>query len=356
MLWKTHIRITFDVFKKLEISLSNLEATRLREGVIAPDTWGDYPHHFGKSYVIEQNLLTSRDYFLREDFLNAYFYLGVSLHYIQDSYTSMASFYPTHHSWEESIENCSLIPNLEETIQHQLRNKTFERNRCLGLANALTKEVQGKDGTLYIATLAGVKQERTFAKPIIDFNLGYRASYLVAKSVLSPRNDSQLDLALKQSLENHKTFLQNAELAISSQIIEMAEQVENLENRRINKSGIISKMKNLLFGLRVEIKSLQLNSKCDKYFQKRHFIEVSNDYKKAVDKIVCPYVGWNNYSIPGLNLNFVKSELIPIQEENGSFGVPAETIEQLVKERKLSFYPIGNHNLVSRRELDQIIS
>ena len=60
--------------------------------------------------------------------------------------------------------------------------------------------------TLNIATLSGHEALQTFAKPIIDFNLGFRASYLVTKSVLSPRSNSHLDLALKQTLGYHETY------------------------------------------------------------------------------------------------------------------------------------------------------
>ena len=173
MLWKTHARITCDVMRRLGIPLSNLEESRLKEGVLAPDKWGNYPHHYKKEQEIQSNLLLSRKYFLVDDFPNAYFYLGVALHYIQDSYTSMASFYPGHHSWEESIENCNWISNLDEIIHYWLRDNSFERNRCLGLANALSQDVQGKDGTMHVATLSGHEALQTFAKPIIDFNLGF---------------------------------------------------------------------------------------------------------------------------------------------------------------------------------------
>ena len=40
MLWKTHIRITLEVFRSLGISLSEGEKERLKEGVIAPNKWG----------------------------------------------------------------------------------------------------------------------------------------------------------------------------------------------------------------------------------------------------------------------------------------------------------------------------
>ena len=93
MLWKTHKRVSFEVLRRLGISLSNEVSSKFEEGVLAPDRWKDYPHHHGKSEDIEQHLIKSRVLFLQGDLPNAFFSLGVALHYIQDSYTSMASFY-----------------------------------------------------------------------------------------------------------------------------------------------------------------------------------------------------------------------------------------------------------------------
>jgi hypothetical protein len=96
MLWKTHRRITEEVMRKLRIPLTSGEISALKEGVIAPDKWKNYPHHHGKSNAIKQHLVTARYLFLQGDLLNAYFNLGVALYYIQDSYTSFPSFYPNH--------------------------------------------------------------------------------------------------------------------------------------------------------------------------------------------------------------------------------------------------------------------
>jgi hypothetical protein len=356
MLWKTHIRITFEALRRLGIPLTNLEESRLKEGVLAPDKWKDYPHHYKKEREIQDNLLLSRKYFLKDDFPNAYYYLGVALHYIQDAYTSMASFYPGHHSWEESIENCNCVSNLEETIHYWLRDNSFERSRCLGLANALSMEPYGKDDTLRTATLSGHEALQTFAKPIIDFNLGFRASYLVTKSVLSPRSNSQLDLALKQSLASHETSLHNAELAISTKMIDMAKQVENLENKRITKSGIVPKLKNWLLSLRVEIKNFQLNSTYNGYVQKRHLLEVSGKYKEATDGIISPNVGWFAYSRPELNFSVIKNQLIPLQEVSKYFMVDEQTIRDSLKKNNASSYVIGDKELVDRKEVNRIMT
>jgi hypothetical protein len=356
MLWKTHTRITFEVMKQLGIPLSNLEALQLREGVLAPDKWGDYPHHYKKEREIQNNLLTSRKYLLVDDFPNAYYNLGVALHYIQDSYTSMASFYPGHHDWEESIENCDCVSNLEETIQYWLRDNSFERSRCLGLANALSLDVQGKDSTIYIATLSGHEASQSFAKPIIDFNLGFRASYLVTKSVLSPTINLQLNLALKQTLSYHETLLQNTEVTFSSQIVEIAKQVKNLQSKKISKAGIVSKLKNWLLSLRLEIKNYQLKSKYDKYMHKKHLSDVSVKYQSATNAIIGPHIGWYNFSIPELNFNIVKSQLLPLQEVAKYFILTEDKFSEMIRKNSVSSYSIDGKELVERKEINKIIT
>ena len=271
------------------------------------------------------------------------------------AYTSLASFYPGHHSWEESIENCHYVSNVVETIHYWLKDNSFERSRCLGLSNALSCEVQGKDSTLNVAILSGHEALQTFAKPIIDFNLGFRASYLVTKSVLSPRNNSQLDLALKQSIAYHEALMIGAELDVSTQIIDVAKQIENLETKRIIKSGIVSKLRNWLLSLRVEIKNLQLNSLYNNYLQKKHLIKVLSKYKEATDDLINPQVGWYRFSIPELNFNFVKKQLIPLPEVSKYFMVTDQTIRDSLKKNSAFPHKIGEKEVVERKAVKKII-
>ena len=113
MLWKTHLRISFDVLRKLNKSLTPEVSQKFKDGIVATDKWKNYPHHHGKSEQIKQHLMKSREYFLKDGYPNSFFNLGVALHYFQDSYTSFASFYPKHHSWEESIEYAHYTPDLK---------------------------------------------------------------------------------------------------------------------------------------------------------------------------------------------------------------------------------------------------
>ena len=78
MLWKIHIRIANEILYHLGLPKSSYEAYRLREGSIDPDKWKDYPHHKGKSGVIQSRLLKSRKFFLKNNLPDAYYNLGVA--------------------------------------------------------------------------------------------------------------------------------------------------------------------------------------------------------------------------------------------------------------------------------------
>jgi hypothetical protein len=111
MLWKTHIRISLEVLRKLGIYLAPEVFQSFKNGIIAPDQWqNDYPHHYGKSEKIKQHLMKSRGCYLQGDLPNTFFNLGVALHYIQDSYTSVESYNNSynertiHQNWERHID------------------------------------------------------------------------------------------------------------------------------------------------------------------------------------------------------------------------------------------------------------
>ena len=292
MLWKTHLRISFEVLRRLGISLSSEVAQSFKNGILAPDQWKDYPHHHGKSESIKEHLMKSRGYFLQDDLPNAFFHLGVVLHYIQDSYTSMASFYPKHQSWEEDIEYANFTHDLETTINYSLGNNWYERDRCLRLANILSNKAQGRDDTLYMATLSGRAASKSFAKPVVDLNLGLIASYVVTESVLSSKNCPDLENKLRNGLSKYEVLMRTAEVELASKIIRLANERDDLEKRKVPQSGIVSKIKNWILGIRIRLKDLAVNSSNSYYTQQKHLEKVVREYKKAANITVIPYSGW----------------------------------------------------------------
>jgi len=231
MLWKTHIRISKEVLYRLRLPLSSEEASRLKDGVVAPDKWGDYPHHYGKSAMIRKYLMESRRFYLQNDLPSAYYNLGIALHYIQDAYTTLTSRSPNHHNWEEQIEDSRFVYDMEGLIQAKFQTNSFQENKFSRLAESLSRDVEGRDNTLNIATMVGQDEFKTWAKPIIDLNLALRVSFVVSKSVLSKRNNPELETSLNRLLKEYEDLLQNSELLLSNKIAELAQRRTDLIKR-----------------------------------------------------------------------------------------------------------------------------
>jgi hypothetical protein len=358
MLWKTHIRISNEVLRRLDINLPIDVYSRFKEGLLVPDQWQDYPHHYGKSSVIQNNLLHARQYFLQNNQQEVFYYLGVALHYIQDAYTSIISYnnphnQEWHHNYEQSIEDADFVFNVENIIHNFFQDNDYQLSRYSNIAHQLSLKVEGKYGTIRAATLVGVTQSQQTGKPKVDLNLALKACIVVTESVISSKNNSQLDLALKQLVLRYENLLHEAELYSSKEIISLTGEVENLKRKRLTKSGVIVKLKNGFLSLRIKVKELHLNNKYKEYIQKKHLLRVYVNYRNETGGIISPHVGWYNYLIPELNFDIVKNELIPIQEASKIFG---GSLIELVNSGKINSYRIGNHGVIVRRELNSILA
>jgi len=343
MLWKTHIAISNQALKTLGVSLSNEVFSKFREGIIAPDQWKDYPHHYGKSKTIATDLLCAREYYLRGDLPNAFYYLGVVLHYIQDAYTSVITYnsprnYEWHQNYEQSIENAPCVSNIEDNIQYCFREDYSQLNKYLAIAHQLSANVEGKNPTLALATLVGEYQSTQTGKPIVDRNLALMASVAVIRSVTSSTTNSKIDDALKQFHRNYENMLQEAEISTSTKILTMANQVEQLKNRRTPDSRLIARLKNVLLSLRVSFREWRLGSDYRKYEEMRHLLAVATKYKEATDRIMNSEIGWYNFARPELNLKIVERDLVPLESLGISSAVP--------------YHNIGKLRIVSRREVN----
>jgi excisionase family DNA binding protein len=359
MLWKTHIRISNEVLRRLGITLPDDVYAKFKEGVLAPDKLKDYPHHYGKSDTIATNLMYARQFYLKDNLPDTFYWLGTAFHYIHDSYTSVISYNSPnnqiwHQNYEQSIEDSEFVYDLENTIQYFFMDNFAQLNRYINVANILSKKLEGKNDTILAATLEGRCPSAQTGKAKVDLNLALKASCVVAESVLSNKTNTQLDIALRQTLTHHESLLKNAELSSSEKIIEKANRVKNLKSKKTTKTGIFPKIKNGFLSLRIKISEFQLKSDFNKYTQKRHLLTVLNVYKQATNEIVNPHIGWYNYSIPELNLNIVEAELIPVQEVSKIFTINDDTLANLANAGKLNFHAVGKHYLVRRKELKQL--
>jgi hypothetical protein len=357
MLWPTHNRITIAVMDRLGMRLTNEEFSKLMEGIVAPDKYfKDYPHHYGKSAQISQYLLMARSFFLQNDSPNAYYNLGVALHYIQDSFTTGPNFDSDFHTkWEGWIEDSSVVSNVDEKIQETVRNKS-EQNRCSQVARELQKEVQGRDDTLRIAMMNGhMKNYETMASPEVDLNLGLIASYVVSKSILGPKYCPDLDIQLRNILVAHENYLNKSDIDSSNNIMGLIRKREEIAKGMVPPSGIVAKIKYWLTSRRIRIIERDIISKTNRYYQKEHLENVARSYRTEVSRATAPYDGWYIFQIPQLNIDAVPLELLRIQAISETFGWKQQNLKNLFRDKNIPIHQVGNNEIVRRADLDRLL-
>jgi excisionase family DNA binding protein len=362
MLWKTHIRICKKVLHELSLPWSSVEAQRLRDGIVDPDKWRGRleSHHYGKSGEIRSYILNARRNYLQNDLPNAFYNLGVALHFIQDAYVSFPSrFSPLkHQNWEQQIENLEdngFVDDLESTIQYDLKFSDIQRNNCSWLAGELSREVQGKDNTLRIATLSGKEESESWASPIVDLNLAYRASLAVSKSVLGPKNCPELVATLSEELREYERLLQKSEISLSAEIAKSARQRDVWMGKIVQEPGFVRKIRNLFFRMRVGFQNWRTNGKMEAYSSQSHLHRVAEEYNHATSMTASPYEGWYNFQIPKISLSVVKKELLTIAEVSAILGFDTDTIKAMLSHGGFSSFAVGNRELISRSELNAIL-
>jgi len=312
MLWRTHIRIANGVLRKLGMSTSSVEANRLRDGVVTPDKWKDYPHHEGKSGAIRKYILGARKLFLNDDLTNACFNLGVALHYIQDSYTTLSSRSRHHTRWEQQIEQSYFVDNLEELVASAFHDRPYQREEYGKIAKLLSNEVEGKEETLKLATMPGPGlsswSNRKWGRPNVDLNFAFRVSFVVAKSVFNPKKTyPKLQTELKHLLMEYEDKLREAENVLANKIVELIEKRDALKKGR--KNGVFTTVRNYFRALSSKIYGYRAESKIKKYEQQKHLKAIVRKYKKNANIRVAPHSDWYNIIIPEIDVNIVERRL-----------------------------------------------
>jgi len=357
MLWETHIRITNEVLHKLGIPMSSEETALLREGLVIPDKWKDYPHHYGKSSSIRKYIMEARRFFLNGDLPNAYFSLGVALHYVQDSYTSLTSRSRHHLQWEEQIERSFLVDDLQKLVTWAFRNHEDQREEYAEIMGFLSNEIDGKEDTFELATLRDhepiLSWNRPWGAPEVDLNFAFRASLSIAKSVLSSRTCPKLQTELKQVLAEHETMLRKTETIYADKIVELIRKRDELKKKR--KSGIFSTIKSYFSTFLSKIYNRWMESKIDEYEQQEHLRKIARTYQRVAKAIVAPHSDWYNITIPQIDINIVEKELLPIQEASRFFGTHESIIRYLIEKGKISCYDARKKELIRRSEVREVL-
>lgn len=361
MLWKTHIRITNEILYNLGMPKSSVEATRLREGAVAPDKWGDYPHHYGKSGTIRKYIMEARRFFLNGDLSNAYFSLGVALHYIQDSYTSLTSRSRHHPQWEQQIEQSYFVDDLEELVAWVFRKRKNERKDYTEIIGFLSEKIEGKKDTIRIATLRGHWRPTYGGAPEVDLNFAFRASLLIVKSVLAPKTCSKLQKELDLALAEHEAMLRKTETVFTDKIVELVEKRDELIRKRneLKKrrrlSGIFPTLKSYFLTFLSKIHNLRAGLRIEEYEQQKHLKKVAKKYQEVTKKISAPHKDWFDITIPRIDITIVEKELLSIQEASRHFGISESIIQDLVKKGKISCYHVKNKELIRKSESGEVL-
>ncbi len=357
MKWVTHIRISNEVMDRLGILLNKGEYDALRDGVITPDKRHDfaphqYPHHYWKADVIGNFIKSARAKYLQGDLPMAYFDLGIVLHYIQDSYTSYPSFLPKHQEWEEWIENSHYVSQIEDAILTTIRGLP-QRRWYSSLAKQLEMEAQGRDGTIKAATLNEHKKDQwSIASPKVDYNLGFRASYAVAKSVLGPKSHPSLDIELAKTFVRFEEQMYRSEAESSDRLIRLIEERDALVQKKVPTNGIIGKIKNWLLRSKIDKADRKAISAKMNYFQRAHLQNIVARYMHETCRLTMSYEGWYAFQITPLDPNSVPTGLVDIWEASQKLNMGATEVEAAVKDRGLPMYRVEGSRLMKRTDLN----
>jgi len=259
MLFRTHIRIA----KKIAVQLAlNSEQTEcLVKGSLRPDYWKDHPHHHGKKSQIRQYIAYSRKFYLENAVPESLFYLGIALHYIQDSWVTLPGWHEQHKWYEAEVDREQFIEDLlklaEETDVSDLwRNVSYDnfeecRVHFYEIAVQLKKFEQLcrssfrtctgefiEEKTLEIATLERPK----LGSPALDLNFAYKISFLVAASVYTTKISQTLQERLTGLRNKYRAKLEIVEEILARELFELHSRSAELEKKR----GIINWLRRLM--------------------------------------------------------------------------------------------------------------
>lgn len=359
MLWRTHIRMANEILYRRGVSKSSFEVTHFREGVIAPDKWRDFPHHHGKERSIEKHIMKARGFFLNNELAKTYFHLGVALHYIQDSYTSLSTRSKHHTRWEEQIDQAYFTDDLQQLVERTFYNRPDRREEYLERAKLLSGKIEGKETTLRLATLPSPGLSywgyRKWGKPYVDANFALRVSYLISKSVFAPKRCPKLQEELNHVRREYETRLKEAEISIANSVVESIRKRNELEKRK-RKNGFLQKMKNGFLTVTSKKYGFDAKRKFEQYRKKKHLTAVLKEYKRASENAIASHRDWYHYDVPKINLNAVEKDLLSVQEASKHLGVEESYIRELIANDAISGYYIENEELVRRSELTKQLS
>jgi len=358
MLWQTHLRIANEVLCELKIAQFSEEAKQLREGSILPDKWGDFPHHHSKGDKIESNILWARAFFLSGDIRKTCYHLGVALHYVQDSYTSLSSRSRQHERWEQQIQEAYVNEDLIRMVNSAFHNDPGNLREYSDIAEMMSHDLKGKPDTIGFATRPGPGlsfwKNRAWGKPYVDFNLALRASILIARSVFSSATNNEIEQKCCRLHAEFESILKRTEE-------EKAEEVLKQINMRTELVSACAKevqthsLKRLFQRLKLNIQNYRINRKMGQYDKKAHLSLVATQYWRAIDSVIKPHQGWYKLKIPKIDISTVRAQLTSIEEACRVFKLEPNHLQDLIRKGYVSSYHVIGRELVFLNQLEHML-
>lgn len=359
MLWQTHLRIANEVLRELKIAQFSEEAAQLREGSILPDKWGDYPHHHGKGDNIEANILRARESFLSGNIRKTCYHLGVALHYVQDSYTSLSSRSAHHERWEQQIQEAYANEDLIGLISSAFRNDPANLSEYSGIAEMMSHGLNGKPDTISFATRPGPGLSfwgnRTWGKPYVDFNFALRASILIAKSVFSSAKNDEIEQKCRCIHAEFESVLKRTEEKTAEEIVKQIEKRTKLASDGAKEVRTRS-LRRLFQRLKLNIQDYRINRKVGQYDKKGHLNLVANQYRKAIDSAIKPQQDWYKLNIPEIDISSVGTQLMSIEEACRVLKLEPNYLQDLIRKGHVSSYHVVGRELVLLSQLEQALN
>ena len=232
-----------------ELGIKGRDKQLLIKGSLAPDLFGDFPHHGAKTWEelwrqtreIWRSIKEAMFAYAHNDDM-CYYELGKAFHYIQDRWTATPGTPQEHSKWEQQIDDCEIVDDLslEEYIKNAiLPSKTIKG--YLDLLNDVAKGVEGVNpqeygyqswydyqywndyflspyeyeklaNLFYYARRSHPMVEHTkkgwtacsFSTPLLDLNFAYRICLGVARYVFSPKAKQIVEELEEKELEKKK--------------------------------------------------------------------------------------------------------------------------------------------------------
>jgi len=290
---------------------------QMTSGVVAPDEWGDYPHHYGKAKVIRRWLLEARRSYLSGDVPKAGYQLGVAFHYIQDAQTSFMwrslnheKGQEWHTKYEHWIEEAYISNYVEKLVKTAFSRDSGRMDYYQNFLKLLSSRIEGKDSTLSLAIFSSGNYSYVDSKwgnPAVDLNLAFQACLAIAKSVLGTKINVGIQEELSKMLKDCELRLGESEQNCSKKITELVRRRDRSKKTR----GPLSFFSRIIMS---KIFNRRAKSEFKKYQAKKHLLKIAKIHNGEVTSTVEPYLDWYEVTIPSLDINVIKKKLLAFPE------------------------------------------